>query len=54
MDLIKNTKFNSDDFLYFDPPYRITTAVYNDGNRGQSWSKHDDEQLVDILNDLNS
>lgn len=54
VDLIKNTKFNSDDFLYFDPPYRITTAVYNDGNRGQGWLKQDDEQLVDILNDLNS
>lgn len=54
VDLIKNTKFNSGDFLYFDPPYRITTAVYNDGNRGQDWLKQDDEQLVDILNDLNS
>lgn len=54
VDLIKNTKFNSDDFLYFDPPYLITTAVYNDGNRGQDWLKQDDEQLVDVLNDLNS
>lgn len=53
VDLINNSRFSSDDFLYFDPPYRITTAVYNEGNRGHSWDKQDDEQLIDILNDLN-
>lgn len=42
------------DFLYADPPYRITTASYNDGRRGfEGWSLEDDLRLFELLDDLN-
>ncbi len=31
---IDYSDLNSDDFVYFDPPYLITTGNYNDGKRG--------------------
>jgi len=41
------------DFLYADPPYRITTASYNDGKCGfEGWSKADDEYLFALLDQL--
>lgn len=41
------------DFLYADPPYRITTGSYNDGKRGfEGWSKSDDEFLFALLDQL--
>ena len=43
------------DFLYADPPYRITVGSYNDGKRGfEGWSKEDDIILFNRLDDLNS
>ena len=42
------------DFLYADPPYRITTGSYNDGKRGfEGWSLNDDLFLFDLLDSLN-
>lgn len=41
------------DFLYADPPYRITTASYNDGKRGfEGWTIDDDLFLFDLLDQL--
>ncbi len=41
------------DFLYADPPYRITTASYNDGRRGfEGWTVDDDLFLFDLLDQL--
>lgn len=41
------------DFLYADPPYRITTASYNDGKRGfEGWTVDDDLFLFDLLDRL--
>ncbi|MBD5455452.1 MAG: DNA adenine methylase [Lachnospiraceae bacterium] len=41
------------DFLYADPPYRITTASYNDGHRGfEGWNVADDLFLFDLLDRL--
>ena len=41
------------DFLYADPPYRITTASYNDGKRGfEGWKLEDDLALFDLLDQL--
>lgn len=41
------------DFLYADPPYRISTASYNDGKRGfQGWTIDDDLFLFDLLDQL--
>ena len=45
---------SADDFVYADPPYRITTASYNDGRRGFSgWKIDDDLCLFDLLDRLN-
>lgn len=44
-----------DDFVYCDPPYLITTGSYNDGNRGiKDWTKEDEKDLLNILDDLDS
>ena len=46
--------FDSNDFVYCDPPYSIGTGVYQDGKRGfNGWSKEDDKKLFDILDELN-
>lgn len=38
------------DFIYADPPYRITTGSYNDGKRGfEGWSLADDLALFGLL-----
>lgn len=43
------------DFVYADPPYRITTASYNDGKRGfEGWSLEDDIILFNLLDSLNA
>lgn len=45
----------SEDFVYCDPPYLITTGVYNDGKRGfNGWSEQEELRLLDLLDDLNS
>ncbi|MFL2660105.1 MAG: DNA adenine methylase [Alphaproteobacteria bacterium] len=46
-------KFNNNDFFYCDPPYLITTGVYNDGKRGfKNWTKNEEECLLKILDFL--
>ena len=46
--------FDSNDFIYCDPPYSIGTGVYQDGKRGfNGWSKEDDKKLFAILDELN-
>ena len=46
--------FDSNDFVYCDPPYSIGTGVYQDGKRGfNGWSKEDDKKLFTILDELN-
>jgi DNA adenine methylase len=48
------SELNSDDFIYCDPPYLITTGTYNDGKRGfNGWSKKEEVQLLNILDNLN-
>lgn len=45
----------SKDFVYCDPPYLITVGSYNDGKRGfTGWGEHQEEQLLKILDELNS
>lgn len=42
------------DFAYCDPPYLISTGMYNDGKRGfGGWNAQDDANLRDILDQLN-
>lgn len=45
---------SSQDFVYLDPPYLITTGSYNDGNRGfKNWGKNEETQLYKLLVKLN-
>lgn len=43
---------HDNDLVYMDPPYSLTTATYNDGNRGLNWTKEDDVKLVNYFRDL--
>lgn len=56
-DKLKLNDLTSEDFVYCDPPYLITTSSYNDGNRGFKDWKNDEElklyQLLDKLNNKN-
>jgi DNA adenine methylase Dam len=65
---IKNIRFSSfnfqeldlsflsvGDFVYADPPYRITTASYTDGKRGfEGWQLENDLKLFELLDKLDS
>lgn len=43
------------DFVYADPPYRITTASYTDGKRGfEGWKLENDLKLFELLDKLDS
>lgn len=45
----------SNDFVYCDPPYLITTGSYNDGKRGfTGWSPVEEQKLLNILDGLNA
>lgn len=39
------------DFVYIDPPYLITTAVYNEGN---NWNDNKEKELISLLDELNN
>ncbi len=42
------------DFVYADPPYRVSIGSYNDGKRGfEGWSLEDDLILFSMLDSLN-
>ena len=53
-DKVDLSKLNSEDFVYCDPPYLITTGSYNDGNRGfKDWKEEEEIQLYKVLDELN-
>lgn len=44
-----------DTLLYFDPPYIITNATYNDGKRGfKGWDEEQEKRLLNFLDKINS
>ena len=46
-------KFSKKTVFYFDPPYYITSASYNDGKRGgKGWSIKEEKQLLRTLKKL--
>ena len=46
--------FDKDTVFYFDPPYFITNATYNDGKRGFiGWDADEETKLLDFIADLN-
>jgi DNA adenine methylase len=45
---------SSNDFVYCDPPYLITTGSYNDGKRGfKGWTEKEEIELLSKLDMLN-
>lgn len=51
---IELDNLNSEDTLfYFDPPYIVTTAVYNEkGNHTDGWSEQDEKDLLSYIENL--
>ena len=47
-DFLINKKINSNDFIYFDPPYLISQSEYN-----KLWNEEKEKELYDILDCLN-
>lgn len=61
--LLSNKDFRTINYLdypegtlfYFDPPYLITKAAYNDGKRGlDGWSEEHEQSLYKILSTINT
>jgi len=54
---LKIDNLSDKDFVYLDPPYLVSGAVYQDGKRGfKGWCQQDDldmYNLCDTLNDKN-
>lgn len=47
-------KMTPSSFVYFDPPYNLTTGSYNDGKRGfDGWNKALESELFSFADDLN-
>lgn len=54
-DKVDFSSINSNDFVYVDPPYLITTGTYNDGKRGfTGWNENNEKKLLELLENLNS
>lgn len=54
-DCLNKLELNENDFVYLDPPYLISTAAYNDGNRGfKMWTENDEKELLNYLDELNN
>lgn len=52
---INLNKLNGNDFVYLDPPYSVSRAVYQDGKRGfKGWNKKDDIDLFNLCDELNN
>ena len=44
---------SSDDLVYCDPPYLITTGSYNDGTRGfKDWKEEQEKELLNLLDKI--
>lgn len=47
-------ELRKEDFVYCDPPYLISSASYNDGNRGfKNWTEKEENELLELLDSLN-
>jgi len=46
--------FDKETIFYFDPPYFITSATYNDGKRGfKGWNGDQETELLDFIQSIN-
>ena len=51
---LKIEEFSEDTLFYFDPPYFITKAEYNDGKRGlEGWNVDKETELLSFLTKIN-
>lgn len=49
------TSFSKNTIFYFDPPYFITNASYNDGKRGgKGWTEVEEMELLDTLSKIDN
>ncbi|MDR3306577.1 MAG: Dam family site-specific DNA-(adenine-N6)-methyltransferase [Endomicrobium sp.] len=48
--ILKDLDLNRDDFVYIDPPYLITNAVYNES--GSKWDEVKETELLSVLSYL--
>lgn len=54
-DSIDLSSFDKDTVFYFDPPYFITNATYNDGKRGfVGWNADEESKLLDYITNLHN
>lgn len=51
-DILQEIMFNKDDFIYLDPPYTNTLAIYNEKRAFGGWCEEDDFRLFSILEKL--
>ena len=51
-DILQDTIFDENDFIYLDPPYSNTLAIYNEKRASGGWSEEDDYRLFTILEKL--
>ncbi len=47
VDFIKQIDFQTDDFIYLDPPYLITFSEYN-----KYWNEQSEQKLINLLDEL--
>lgn len=53
-DILKNNTFDSKDFIYLDPAYINTMAIYNEQRAFGGWNIEDDYELFNLLEELNT
>lgn len=51
-DILQDTIFDKNDFIYLDPPYSNTLAIYNEKRAFGGWLEEDDYRLFEILEKL--
>lgn len=53
LELFHSILLTSETFVYFDPPYQLTTGTYNDGKRGfKGWDKQLEQELFQVADRL--
>ncbi len=52
-DVLSKIKENKNQFIYLDPPYSNTLAIYNEQRANGGWTIDDDNKLFEELNRLN-
>ena len=53
-DILENEKFANNDFIYLDPPYSNTMAIYNEKRAFGGWTVEDDIELFKVLDELDA